>query len=174
MASAAPTVTALTRRVAGSPHTQHYVNARDALQAGKHVLCEKPVTVTAAELRALLALAAEKKRFFMEAMWTRFQPVAAALKKAAEDPRLGDIRVVCVPLRPSGECSHLRAVARRQADLSGDFDIHSAFMAALLRGVLPADLRWPDLPLTHRILDPKLGGGALLDLFVSSGLRHNY
>ncbi|KZV98797.1 NAD(P)-binding protein [Exidia glandulosa HHB12029] len=110
----------------GSPHTHHFVNARDALLAGKHVLCEKPVTVNAAELRTLLALAKEKKKFFMEAMWTRFQPIAAAIKKAAEDARLGDIRVV-------------------QADLSGDFDIHN-------------------IPLTHRILDPKLGGGALLDL----------
>lgn len=110
----------------GSPHTQHFVNARDALLAGKHVLCEKPATVNAAELRALLAIAQEKKLFFMEAMWTRFQPIATAIKKAAEDPRLGDIRIV-------------------QADLSGDFDIHN-------------------IPRSHRILDPTLGGGALLDL----------
>ncbi|EJD48285.1 NAD(P)-binding protein [Auricularia subglabra TFB-10046 SS5] len=110
----------------GSPHTHHYDNARDALLAGKHVLVEKPVTVNSAELRALLDIAREKKLFFMEAMWTRFLPIASAIKQAAEDPKLGDIRVL-------------------QADLSGDFDIHN-------------------IPQTHRILDPQLGGGALLDL----------
>ncbi|KAH7094040.1 NAD(P)-binding protein [Auriculariales sp. MPI-PUGE-AT-0066] len=110
----------------GTPHTNHFENARDALTAGKHVLCEKPVTVNAAELRALLALAKEKNKFFMEAMWTRFQPIAKALKEATEDSRLGNIVTL-------------------QADLSGDFDIDN-------------------MPKTHRILDPTLGGGALLDL----------
>jgi predicted dehydrogenase len=57
----------------GTPHTYHYLNTRDALHAGKHVLCEKPFTSNAAELRALIKLAKEGKLFLMEAMWTRFQ-----------------------------------------------------------------------------------------------------
>ncbi|KAG5338897.1 hypothetical protein C0989_005623 [Termitomyces sp. Mn162] len=59
----------------GTPHTYHYENALDAMKAGKHVLCEKPVTSNAAELRSLLAAAKEYNVFFMEAMWTRFQPL---------------------------------------------------------------------------------------------------
>jgi predicted dehydrogenase len=68
------------------------------LNAGKHVLCEKPVTVNAAELRALIALAKEKNKFFMEAMWTRFQPIAHAIKDATEDPRLGDVVTLYDPI----------------------------------------------------------------------------
>ncbi|KAI0821575.1 hypothetical protein BC629DRAFT_1462006 [Irpex lacteus] len=104
----------------------HYENAKDALNAGKHVLCEKATTSNAAELRDLLALAKEKKLFFMEAMWTRFQPLVKEIKQVAEEGSLG-VPVVL------------------QADLSADFDIEN-------------------IPKTHRILDPKLGGGALLDL----------
>lgn len=84
----------------------HYENARDALNAGNHVLCEKATTSNAPELRALLALAKEKKLFFMEAMWTRFQPIAKEVKKIAEEGSLG-LPVVL------------------HADLSGDFDVES-------------------------------------------------
>ncbi|KAI0272479.1 NAD(P)-binding protein [Gloeopeniophorella convolvens] len=110
----------------GTPHTLHYLNAADAIRAGKHVLVEKPATTNAAEFRALIALAKQYKVFLMEAMWTRFQPVAQAVKEVIDGGELG-------------------APVMIHADLSGDFDIDN-------------------IALTHRILDPKLGGGALLDL----------
>lgn len=50
----------------GTPHTFHYENAKAALQAGKHVLCEKPFTFDLSELDELIALAKEKKLFLME------------------------------------------------------------------------------------------------------------
>lgn len=57
-----------------TPHAQHYDIARAALEAGKHVLCEKALTITAAETRALIALAQTKGLFLMEAVWARFVP----------------------------------------------------------------------------------------------------
>ncbi len=88
----------------------HYENARDALLAGKHVLCEKATTSNAVELRDLLKLAKQKNLFFMEAMWTRFQPIAAEVKRIAEEGSLG-LPVVL------------------HADLSGDFDIESEYLS---------------------------------------------
>lgn len=128
----------------GTPHTHHYQNALDAIKAGKHVLCEKPVTTNAAELRSLLAAAKEHNVFFMEAVWTRFQPLALEVKKIAEDGSLG------LP-----EMLH--------ADLSGDFNIHSMSEVIALSKSLTLKL---DIPVTHRILDPTLAGGALFDLYV--------
>ncbi|KAF8141684.1 hypothetical protein EV363DRAFT_30068 [Boletus edulis] len=110
----------------GTPHTLHYENALDGIKAKKHVLCEKPVTSNTAELRSLLAAAKEHGVFFMEALWTRFQPLTLEVKKIAESGALGE------PVALT-------------ADLSVDFNLSK-------------------LPLTHRILDPMLGGGALLDL----------
>jgi len=88
----------------GTPHTLHYENARDALTAGKHVLCEKATTSNAAEMKALIKLAKEKGLFFMEALWTRFHPLTLEVKKIAEEGSLGDPVVL-------------------HADLSHDFDI---------------------------------------------------
>ena len=73
----------------GTPHTLHYGNTVDALKAGKHVLVEKPATSNVAEWRELCRLAAEKKLFLMEAMWTRFQPVARAIRALIDGGSLG-------------------------------------------------------------------------------------
>lgn len=82
--------------ISGTPHTYHYTGTVLALNAGKHVLCEKPFTSNAAELRALITLAKEKNLFLMEAMWTRFQPIALAVSKLIQEKALGEIRVLCV------------------------------------------------------------------------------
>jgi predicted dehydrogenase len=50
----------------GTPHTLHYANTKDALTAGKNVLCEKPFTFSLEELDELITLAKEKKVFLME------------------------------------------------------------------------------------------------------------
>src|SRR5262245_12416362 len=53
-----------------TPHSLHLANARLAFEAGKHVLCEKPVTLDAADAEEMVRLAGEHDRFLMEAMWT--------------------------------------------------------------------------------------------------------
>lgn len=50
----------------GTPHTHHYTCTALALRAGKHVLCEKPFTSNAAELKSLIAMAKENNVFLME------------------------------------------------------------------------------------------------------------
>jgi predicted dehydrogenase len=57
-----------------TPHAQHYDVAKSALEHGKHVLCEKPFTVSAAEAAELIDLARARNLFLMEALWTRFLP----------------------------------------------------------------------------------------------------
>ena len=57
-----------------TPHAQHYDVAKSALEHGKHVLCEKPFTVNAAEAAELIELARSRNLFLMEALWTRFLP----------------------------------------------------------------------------------------------------
>ena len=57
-----------------TPHPFHYPNARLALDAGKHVLVEKPFTLNAAQAQRLVTLAAGKGLLVLEAMWTRWLP----------------------------------------------------------------------------------------------------
>ncbi|MFJ6283963.1 Gfo/Idh/MocA family oxidoreductase [Arthrobacter sp. KFRI-F3372] len=71
-----------------TPHAQHYEVVRAALEAGKHVLCEKPFTINAGEARELVKLAGVRGLFLMEAVWTRFLP---ATRRAMELLRSGEI-----------------------------------------------------------------------------------
>lgn len=50
----------------GTPHSYHKDNALAAIAANKHVLCEKPMTVNAAETEVVIAAAKEKGVFLME------------------------------------------------------------------------------------------------------------
>jgi predicted dehydrogenase len=64
-----------------TPHALHLENARLAFEAGKHVLCEKPLTLSTADAEEMIALAARHDRFLMEAMWTACHPTIAALRR---------------------------------------------------------------------------------------------
>lgn len=77
-----------------TPNSLHYENTRAALEAGKHVLCEKPFTLTAAQAEELYALAQSKGLFLMEALWIRFLPLYEKLQKLLADGILGEIREV--------------------------------------------------------------------------------
>ena len=57
----------------------HCDNALLAINAGKHVLLEKPFTMNASEARAIQTAAKAQGVFVMEAMWTRFLPVMDAI-----------------------------------------------------------------------------------------------
>jgi predicted dehydrogenase len=74
-------------------NTQHYPWAKAALEAGKHVVCEKPCTTTAEQTRELYALAREKGLFFMEAQKMLFLPAVLAVKEAIDSGKLGKIRM---------------------------------------------------------------------------------
>ncbi len=57
-----------------TPHPQHVNAALLALDAGKHVLVEKPITLNAQEAHEITRRAAAKNLIVLEAMWTRFLP----------------------------------------------------------------------------------------------------
>ena len=64
-----------------SPNRLHAPQSEQMLLHGKHVLCEKPITVTPAELQALQALAERQRRIYAEAIMYMFQPVRALLRE---------------------------------------------------------------------------------------------
>jgi predicted dehydrogenase len=77
-----------------TPHPWHHDNALLALNAGKHVLVEKPFTMTAAEAQDLVDVSRDKGLFLMEAMWTRFLPHIIAVREKIAEGALGDIVIV--------------------------------------------------------------------------------
>lgn len=72
-----------------TPHPQHAPACRLCLEAGKPVLCEKPLAVNAAEARAVAACARDRGVLLMEGMWTRFLPATAALRRLLQAGEIG-------------------------------------------------------------------------------------
>jgi len=104
-----------------TPHPSHLPHGLLALNAGKHVLIEKPVALNAREARELQVRAADLELYCAEAMWTLFTPKFDVIRQVLDAGMLGEIRTVIV-----------------------DF------------GEWFAD--------DHRIMQPELAGGPLLDL----------
>jgi predicted dehydrogenase len=75
-----------------TPHTLHHDNARDAMLAGKAVLCEKPLTINPTEARSLMAIASQSDTYLMEAMWTWFLPAIAKAQEWVAEGRIGALR----------------------------------------------------------------------------------
>ena len=108
-----------------APHSEHRKLALMAISAGKHVLVEKPITVTADEARDVVHAARRGGVFAMEAMWTRYLPQTDIVRQLLADGALGEVSLVTADL-----------------GFACPYD---------------ADVRW---------WNPRLGGGALLDLGV--------
>lgn len=76
----------------GIANLVHYEYARKALEAGKHVILEKPFTVTGAEARELAAIAKEKNLFLWEAFIIPYLPVYATVKDAVS--KVGNVKLI--------------------------------------------------------------------------------
>ena len=74
-----------------SPHETHYAYAKSALEAGKHVLCEKPLCLRRAEAEELFALAEAKGLVLMEAIKTAYCPGFLQLCGVARSGFIGEI-----------------------------------------------------------------------------------
>ncbi len=108
-----------------TPHPFHMENTILCLKAGKAVLCEKPFAINAGQAQQMLNVAATKKLFLMEAMWTRFLPIIVKVREWLAKGLIGRVRMV-----------------------TADFGFRADWIPK------------------HRLFNPELGGGALLDVGV--------
>lgn len=74
-----------------TPHNTHYQYAKQALEAGKHVLCEKPAALVHSELEELFTLAKKKKLIFVEAIKTAYAPGFIRMIAIAKSGLIGKI-----------------------------------------------------------------------------------
>ena len=77
-----------------TPNAQHFSMSKDALQAGKHVICEKPLTTTVAEAEELVALAARQGLRNCVCHNLRYYPMVQQMRCLREAGDLGEILVV--------------------------------------------------------------------------------
>lgn len=75
-----------------NPHAFHFESVMACLEKGKHVICEKPAGCNIDQLNKMIAKAQEKNLFFMEAMWTAFNPCIAKIKDVIKNGEIGEIK----------------------------------------------------------------------------------
>lgn len=85
-----------------TPHAHHAAFVRAALEAGKPVLCEKPLVPNEAQAQSLVALARERRVFLMEAVWTRYLPIYEPVGAWLREGAIGAVRAM-----QSSFCFHL-------------------------------------------------------------------
>ena len=89
-------------------NVQHKEWVLAALNAGKHVLCEKPLALNADEVQIMLSAAERNQRLLVEAVWTRWQP---RMQRMAGIIRRGDI----------GDLRRISTAFTFQGDLAGNY-----------------------------------------------------
>lgn len=120
-----------------TPHASHRELTLMCLERGLPTLCEKPLGLNYAEVEEMVRVARERKVYLLEALWTRFLPSTEMIKAKIDEGVIGEVLSV-------------------RADFG--------FRAADLDIALSGPSAWPEDAPRNRILDPALGGGALLDI----------
>jgi predicted dehydrogenase len=145
-----------------TPHNLHAENAIAALEHGKSVLVEKAFTANARQARALVETAASRRLVVMEAMWTRFLPHMAFVRRVLSNGEIGRVRSL-----------HARHTQKLSTDPS-----HRLNRLDLAGGAL-LDLGVYPISFAHDVLGPPVeisAGGTLgqggVDLSVATILRH--
>jgi dihydrodiol dehydrogenase / D-xylose 1-dehydrogenase (NADP) len=77
-----------------TPHNLHCENTLMCLDAGKPVLCEKPLAINMSEVQRMVKRARETKLFLMEAMWTRYLPTLVRTRELIAAGTIGGVRMV--------------------------------------------------------------------------------
>ncbi len=120
-----------------TPHISHAELSIKAMEHGKHVLCEKPLALNKNEARAMIKASQRTGKFFMEALWTRFNPSLIAIKKHIDNGEIGEIKFINVDFTFKTD----KSLESRVLDLNLgggtilDIGIYPAFLVYLLLGV---------------------------------------
>lgn len=77
-----------------TPHPFHARWAILALEAGKHVLCEKPLALNQWQAQAMVECARRNKRFLGEAFMYRYHPQTARLAELIREELIGEVRII--------------------------------------------------------------------------------
>ena len=107
------------------PNSLHYSFAKQALEAGKHLIMEKPFTVTYAEAKELAELAESKGLLLFEAVTNQYNPNYEKVRELL--PGLGDIKIVQIDFAQYSS----RYDAFKQGIIAPVFDVNKAGGALL-------------------------------------------
>lgn len=146
----------------GTPHPMHAENAVLLLEHGKHVLVEKPFTVSRPEAERLRDLAAARGLLVTEAMWTRYLPHMIRIREIVASGALGELRAV--------HADHTQSLPTDAAHRLNALELGGGALLDL--GVYPISFAWDVLgPATSITATARLGETGA-DTEVATSMRH--
>ncbi len=126
-----------------TPHPQHAEWAIRAAAAGKHILCEKPITLNHSEAMAVVEAARHHDVFLMEAFMYRCHPQTAKLIELIRSGVIGKVRVIQAAF--SFNCPFNPASRVYDNELAGggilDVGCYPVSFARLIAGAEPLDVK---------------------------------
>ncbi|MEM7105783.1 MAG: Gfo/Idh/MocA family oxidoreductase [Bacteroidota bacterium] len=124
-----------------TPHNSHVTLSVAAMNAGKHVLCEKPLAVNKHEVNTIISAARNNQVFMMEAFWSRFNPSIVKAMEVIRSGEIGEINYLNVDFtffRNDNDDSRMLNM-----DLAGgsllDMGVYPVFLSYLIFGI-PEDI----------------------------------
>jgi len=93
-----------------TPNVSHFPIARAAFEAGKHVLCEKPLALTAFEADAMIHAARKAGTFLGEAFMYRLHPQTAKLVDIVKSGAIGEVRMIGLDLSQFDDLARFSAL----------------------------------------------------------------
>lgn len=145
-----------------TPHPAHAANALLALEAGKHVLVEKPFSLNAAEAEAVREAAAERGLLAMEAMWTRYLPHMVRIRELVASGALGEVRALTA--------DHTQALPTDPAHRINALELGGGALLDL--GIYPVSFAWDILGEPLSIVASARIGDAGSDTEVATIMAH--
>lgn len=126
-----------------TPHSHHFHYARACLDAGKHLLMEKPLTVNAQQTRHLVALSEQNGCVFQEALWSRYMPCFAKVKTWINSGEIGELQYISSQI--GFAFSHRRNHRLTLPELAGgailDLGVYSTSISQFLIGENPTTVQ---------------------------------
>jgi len=145
-----------------TPHSHHLACAALALEHGKHVLIEKPLTLDADQAVAIRDLAADHGLLAMEAMWTRYLPHMARLREILTAGVIGEVRVL--------SADHTQNLPTDPDHRLNDLALGGGALLDL--GIYPVSFAWDVLGAPAEILATAQLGETGADTDVAISVRH--
>ncbi len=124
------------------PNTLHYEWTKKALEHGKHVLCEKPLTPTVNEAEELFKTAEKHNVFLMEAFAYLHSPYIAAVKNEIDQGTIGEIRYIESQFVTSDhDLSNIRMRRETKGGCLYDLGCYTTSMIQWMTGQTPAEIK---------------------------------
>lgn len=121
-----------------TPAKYHAKHIRECLNAGKHVVCEKPITTNARELEELIHIAQNNKLFLMEGMWMKCLPTFVKAKEWLDNGKIGILELIKIDFYKREIINPSMTIfnAAEDGGVLHDFGVYAiAFMQSYMGGV---------------------------------------